>query len=74
MDPNVLGLFEKASAIERLVIVNGTKEAGDKLFSILCSVNDRFGSTHLWRSKPLIFGGGFRAFMESTDFENLISS
>lgn len=74
VDPHVLRLFNKASAIERLAIVNGKRDAGENLFNSLQSVNVEFGRTHLWRSRPVIFDGGFRAFMESADFESLIST
>jgi hypothetical protein len=68
LDTHVLELFEKASAIERLVIVNGSKAAGDTLNTKLCSVNSAFKSAYFSRSGALVFDGGFRAFMESTVF------
>src|SRR6266851_9493575 len=73
LDPHVLDLFTGATAIERLVIVNGSKDADDMLFAGLSSVNGQFKTTHLWRSAAVLFDGGFRAFMESTDFDKLIS-
>jgi hypothetical protein len=73
LDPHVLELFAAASAIERLVIVNGSEAAGDKLNAGLCSVNDQFRRTYYRSSGALVFNGGFRAFMESTDFDELIS-
>ena len=74
VDPHVLRLFNRASAIERLTIVNGTRDAGEKLFNSLCSANKEFGSTHLWRSKPLILDGGFRTFMESANLDAIMST
>ncbi len=68
LDPHILELFAKSSAIERLVIVNGSKAAGDTLNTKLCSVNSAFKSAYFSRSGALVFDGGFRAFMESTVF------
>jgi len=68
LDPHILELFAKSSAIERLVIVNGSKAAGDTLNTKLCSVNSEFKSAYFRRSGALVFAGGFRAFMESPDF------
>jgi len=73
LDPHVLGLFAEPSEVARLVIVNGSKAAGNNLNTKLCSVNGQFKSAYFSRSGALVFDGGFRLFMESTDFEELIS-
>jgi hypothetical protein len=74
LDPHVLQLFSQASDVERLVIVNGTEVDGEKLNAKLCSVNWQFRSAYFSRSGALVFNGGFRAFMEGFDFDELISS
>jgi hypothetical protein len=68
LDPHILELFAKSSAIERTVIVNGSKAAGDTLNTKLCSVNSAFKSAYFSRVGALVFDGGFRAFMEGTVF------
>ena len=65
LDPHVLEPFGKVSTVERIRIVNGTKEGGGELYGRLLSSNQAFTSKGFPSLDSPIFEGGFHAFMDN---------